>query len=175
MKKCLTLTIIVLFLFILSCNEASNQDNLKFRVKWDGKYIPGVSKISPLKRFTVPVTYREGGTSGTSHVSPGGFWKFEPIKLERGVTHDTAFEEWANFVYQASEDAAISSTDFRKDILIELLNEQGTVVKLFRVYRCWVSEYQVVLELDSNANSIAIESIVLQNEGWERDVDVPEP
>lgn len=172
MKKYLTLIIIVLFLLILSCNEASNQDNLKFRVKWDGKYVPGVSKISPLKRFTEPVTYREGNTSGTSRVSPG-IWKFEPIKLERGVTHDTAFEEWANLIYQGAGEADISLTDFRKDILIEFLNEQGTVVKLFRVYRCWVSEYQVQPELDSNGNSIAIESIVLQNEGWERDVDVP--
>lgn len=172
MKKCLTLTIIVLFLLILSCNEVSNQDNLKFRVKWDGKYVPGVSKISPLKRFTEPVTHREGDTFGTSLVSPG-IWKFEPIKLERGVTHDTAFEEWANLIYQGAGEADISLTNFRKDILIEFLNEQGSVVKLFIVYRCWVSEYQVQPELDSNGNSIAIESIVLQNEGWERDVDVP--
>lgn len=90
---------------------------------------------------------------------------FEPITLKRGITHDTAFEEWANLIYQVAGDASISLKDFRKDILIELLNEQCTVMKLFKVYRYCVSEYQVLPEFDSNGNSVAIESIVLQNEG----------
>lgn len=148
--------------------------NFKFRIKWDGKYVAGVSKISALKRSTEPVTHREGGDPSTSRVSPSS-WKFEPITLERGVTHDLEFEKWANLIYHTDGDAAISLKNFRKDLIIELLNEQGTVAKAYKVYRCWVSEYQTLPELDSNANVVAIESMVLQNEGWERDTEVPEP
>ena len=100
---------------------------------------------------------------------------FEPITLERGITHDLEFENWANLSFSVSGDAAMSLKNFRKDIIIELLNEQGTVVKAFKIYRCWVSEYQVLPELDANGKAVAIESIVLQNEGWERDLDVQEP
>jgi phage tail-like protein len=148
--------------------------NMKFRVKWDGKYVAGVSKVSALKKSTEPVTHREGGDPSTSRVSPS-LWKFEPITFERGVTHDPEFENWANLIYNTDGDAAISLNNFRKDIIIELLNEQGVVAKAYKVYRCWVSEYQSLPELDANAHAIAIERMVLQNEGWERDVSVPEP
>lgn len=148
--------------------------NMKFRVKWDGRVVAGVSKVSALKRSTEPVTHREGGDPSTSRVSPS-VWKFEPITLERGVTHDLEFEKWANLIYNTDGDAAISLENFRKDIIIELLNEQGAVAKAYRVYRCWVSEYQALPELDGNAHAIAIEHMVLQNEGWERDLAVPEP
>ena len=148
--------------------------NMKFRIKWDGRYVAGVSKISALKRSTEPVTHREGGDPSTSRVSPS-VWKFEPITLERGVTHDPEFEGWANLIYNTDGDAAISLEKFRKDIIIELLNEQGAVAKAYKVYRCWVSEYQALPELDANAHAVAIEHMVLQNEGWERDVAVPEP
>jgi phage tail-like protein len=148
--------------------------NMKFRIKWDGKYVAGVSKISALKRSTEVVTHREGGDPSTSRLSPSLF-KFEPITLERGVTHDLEFEAWANKVYSTDGDAAISLKTFRKDIIIELLNEQGKVAKAYKVYRCWVSEYQALPELDANGHAIAIEHMVLQNEGWERDVAVSEP
>jgi phage tail-like protein len=148
--------------------------NFKFRVKWDGKYVAGVSRISALKRYTTPVIHREGSDPSSSRVSPGS-WMFEPITLERGVTHDPEFEKWANLSYSTEGDAAMSLKNFRKDIIIELLNEQGTVVKAFKVYRCWVSEYQVLPDLDSSGNAVAIESIVIQNEGWERDKNVVEP
>jgi phage tail-like protein len=148
--------------------------NFKFRVKWDGKYVAGVSKISALKRSTVPVVYRSGSDPSQSRISPGS-WLFEPITLERGVTHDLEFEKWANLSFSIQGDAAMSLKNFRKDIIIELLNEQGSVAKAFKVYRCWVSEYQVLPDLDSNGGVTAIESIVLQNEGWERDAEVPEP
>jgi phage tail-like protein len=148
--------------------------NMKFRLKWDGKYVAGVSKVSALKRSTEPVTHREGGDPSTSRVSPS-LWKFEPITLERGVTHDLEFEKWANLIYNTDGDMAISLNKFRKDIIIELLNEQGMVAKSYKVYRCWVSEYQALPELDANAHAIAIERMVLQNQGWERDVAVPEP
>jgi phage tail-like protein len=148
--------------------------NMKFRIKWDGKYVAGVSKISALKKSTEPVTHREGGDPSTSRVSPS-LWKFEPITLERGITHDPEFENWANLIYTTNGDAAISLNNFRKDLIIELLNEQGVTAKAYTVYRCWVSEYQSLPELDANAHAIAIERMVLQNEGWERDTSVPEP
>jgi phage tail-like protein len=148
--------------------------NMKFRIKWDGKYVAGVSKCSALKKSTEPVTHREGGDPSTSRVSPS-LWKFEPITLERGVTHDPEFENWANLIYNTDGDAAISLNNFRKDIIVELRNEQGVVAKAYKVYRCWVSEYQSLPELDANAHAIAIERMVLQNEGWERDTSVPEP
>jgi phage tail-like protein len=142
--------------------------NFKFRIKWDGKYVAGVSKISALKRSTEPVSHREGNDPSASRLSPGN-WKYEPVTLERGVTHDREFEEWANKVHHTDGDKAMSLKSFRKDIIIELLNEQGAVAKAYKVYRCWVSEYQALPELDSNGNAVAIEQMVLQNEGWERD------
>ena len=148
--------------------------NMKFRVKWDGKYVAGVSKVSALKRSTEVVTHREGGDPSTSRVSPS-VWKFEPITLERGVTHDPEFEKWANLIFTTQGDASISLKNFRKDLIIEMLNEQGTVAKAYKVYRCWVSEYQALPELDANAHAVAIEHLVLQNEGWERDEAVVEP
>jgi phage tail-like protein len=148
--------------------------NFKFRVKWDGKYVAGVSKISALKRSTVPVAHRDGTAPSSVRLSPGTS-QFEPITLERGVTHDPEFETWANLSFNTAGDAAMSLKKLRKDIIIELLNEQGVVVKAFKVYRCWVSEYQILPDLDSNANAVAIETIVLQNEGWERDTSVSEP
>lgn len=149
--------------------------NMKFRVKWEGRYVAGVSKVSALKRSTEAVSHREGGDiNNAARVSPS-VWKFEPITMERGVTHDPEFEAWANLIYTTEGDAAISLRNFRRDITIELLNEQGKIAKAYKVYRCWVSEYQALPELDANANAIAIEHMVLQNEGWERDVEVPEP
>jgi phage tail-like protein len=160
--------------FTVNASRFDPYKNMKFRIKWDGRYVAGVSKISALKRSTEPVTHREGGDPSTSRVSPST-WKFEPITLERGRTHDPEFEKWANLIYSTDGDAAISLKDFRKDLIIELLNEQGTVALAFKVYRCWVSEYQALPELDANAHAIAIEHMVLQNEGWERDVAIVEP
>lgn len=148
--------------------------NFKFRIKWDGKYVAGVSKVSALKRATTPATHREGGDPSTSRVSPTT-WKYDPITVERGITHDPEFENWANLVYNMNGDAAMSLKDFRKDIIIELLNEQGTIVKRYNVYRCWVSEYETLPALDAGSNAVAIERLVLQNEGWERDTAVAEP
>jgi phage tail-like protein len=160
--------------FSVNTSRFDPYKNMKFRIKWDGKYVAGVSKISALKRSTEPVMHREGGDPSTSRVSPS-VWKFEPITLERGVTHDPEFEAWASLVYSTGGDALISLEKFRKDLIIELLNEQGVVAKAYKVYRCWVSEYQAMPELDANAHAIAIEHMVLQNEGWERDLAVTEP
>ncbi|MGH9937590.1 MAG: phage tail protein, partial [Blastocatellia bacterium] len=51
----------------------------------------------------------------------------------------------------------------------------GQKVLAYKVYRCWVSDYQAMPDLDANANAVAIQTIKLENEGWERDADVPEP
>jgi phage tail-like protein len=131
-----------------------------------------VSKVGPLKRATEPVPFRSGGDNSTQYLAPST-WKFDPITLERGITHDPDFESWANLAN--SRDAGISLANFRKDITIQLLNEAGQLAMAFKVYRCWVSEYTALPELDANAKVVAIEKIVLQNEGWERDVSVTEP
>jgi len=146
----------------------------KFRVKWDGEEVPGILSISPLTRKTEEIISRDGSEPSTSRISPG-LTAFEPIILERGLTHDSAFEEWANQVFNFQGDYAMSLKNYRKDIIIELLNLQGLVVMRFFVYRCWVSEYQALPALDANKNCIAIERLVLQHEGWMRDPDAIEP
>lgn len=150
--------------------------NFKFRVKWDGRYVAGVSKVGVLKRTTDVVEHREGGDPSTTRKSPGPT-KFEPITLERGLTHDQEFEQWANKIWNqgSGPGAEVSLKDFRKDIIIELLNEAGQVAIAYRVYRCWVSEFQAQGDLDASSNAILIQTITLQNEGWERDPDVQEP
>jgi phage tail-like protein len=150
--------------------------NFKFRVKWDGRYVAGVSKVGLLKRTTEVVKHREGGDPSSSRKSPGRT-EYDPIQLERGVTHDPEFETWANKVwnYGAGLGAESSLKDFRKDIIIELYNESGQLVIAYKVFRCWVSEYQAEADLDANANAVLIQHIKLENEGWERDVAVVEP
>ena len=160
--------------FTVNTHRFDPYKNFKFRIKWDGRYVAGISKCSALKRSTELVNHREGGDPSTDRISPGRT-KFEPITLERGVTHDPDFEDWANLVFHTDGDAAMSLRDFRKDMIIELRNLQGNVVKAYKVYRCWVSEYQALPELDANANAVAIEMMVLQVEGWERDLAVTEP
>jgi phage tail-like protein len=149
----------------------------KFRVKWDGRYVAGVCKVGALKRTTDLVEHREGGDPSTTRKSPGRT-KFEAITLERGVTHDTEFEKWANKVWNFGSGlgAEVSLKDFRKDVIIEVYNESGQLALAYKVFRCWVSEYQALPELDANGNAaIAIQNIKLENEGWERDLDVTEP
>ena len=150
--------------------------NFKFRVKWDGKYVAGVSKAGALKRTTEVVKHREGGDPSSSRKSPGRT-EFEAITLERGVTHDKEFEQWANKVwnYGSGLGAETSLKDFRKDVILELYNEAGQLVIAYKIYRCWVSEFQAMPDLDSNANAVAIQHIKLENEGWERDYEVVEP
>lgn len=150
--------------------------NFKFRVKWDGRYVAGVSKISTLKRTTEVVKHREGGDPSSSRKSPGRT-EYDAITLERGVTHDSEFERWANKIwnYGSGLGAEASLADFRKEIIIELYNEAGQLAIAYRIYRCWVSEYQALPDLDANANAVAIARLKLENEGWERDYAVVEP
>jgi phage tail-like protein len=160
--------------------------NFKFRIKFgiETAYVAGVSKMSALKRTTEPVKHREGGDPSTSRKSPGRT-EYEPITLERGLTHDPAFEQWANKVWHvgapqsdaARPGAEVSLLDFRKNLVIDVFSESGQRVLSYTVFRAWVSEYQALPEMDANANAVAIESIKLENEGWIKDPtvrDVPE-
>lgn len=168
--------------FIINVERFDPYKNFKFRVKWDGRYVAGASKVGALKRTTEVVEHREGGDPSSVRKSPGQV-KYEPITLERGVTHDTEFEKWANKVWSYGNAQAgpehrtreVSLADFRKDIIIDMFNEAGQKVISYKVYRCWVSEFQALPELDASANAVAIQTLTLQNEGWERDYDVTEP
>lgn len=150
--------------------------NFKFRVRWEGRYVAGISKVGALKRTTEPVTHRVGGDPSTELKSPGQT-KFEAITLERGVTHDLEFEEWANKVWNfgAGLGSEVALKDFRKDLIIEVYNEAGQIVLAYQVFRCWVSEYQALPELDASASAVAIQTIKLEHEGWVRDESVTEP
>jgi phage tail-like protein len=150
--------------------------NFKFKVKWDGRYVAGVSKVGMLKRTTEVVKHREGGDPSTTRKSPGRS-EYDAVTLERGVTHDPEFENWANKVWNlgAGLGSEVSLKDFRKDVLLELYNEAGQKVIAYKLFRCWVSEFQSVPDLDANANAVAIQHIKLENEGWERDISVTEP
>jgi phage tail-like protein len=162
--------------FSVNAQRFDPYKNFKFRVKWDGRYVAGVSKVSGLRRRTEVIEHREGGDPSTSRKSPGRT-TFESITLERGITHDLEFERWANHVWSlgAAQGTEMSLRDFRKDLVIELYNEAGQRVLAYKVFRAWVSEYQVLPDLDANANSVAIETLKLEIEGWERDGDVAEP
>ncbi|MBA2435926.1 MAG: phage tail protein [Verrucomicrobiota bacterium] len=162
--------------FSVNASRFDPYKNFKFRVKWDGRYVAGVSKVGALKRTTEVVKHREGGDPSSTRKSPGRT-EYEAISLERGVTHDTEFEKWANKIWNFGSGlgAEVSLKDFRKDIIIDVYNEAGQLAISYKVYRSWVSEFQALSDLDANANAVAIQSIKLEHEGWERDYDVKEP
>lgn len=162
--------------FTVNAERFDPYKNFKFRVKWDGRFVAGVSKVSALKRTTEVVKHREGGDPSSSRKSPGRT-EYEAITLERGVTHDKDFEQWANKVWNYGAGLGLESSlkDFRKDVIIELYNEAGQVAIRYKVYRAWVSEFQAMPDLDANANAIAIQHIKLENEGWVREEETPEP
>ena len=162
--------------FSVNAERFDPYKNFKFRVKWDGRYVAGVSKVGALKRTTDPIEHREGGDPSSTRKSPGQT-KYEAITLERGVTHDPEFEQWANKVwnYGSGLGSEVSLKDFRKDIIIEVYNESGQLAIAYKVYRCWVSEFQAMPELDANGKAVAIQTLKLENEGWERDYGVAEP
>jgi phage tail-like protein len=162
--------------FTVNSQRVDPYTNAKFRVKWDGRYVPGVDRVSALARTTAVVPHRDGGDPSREHLAPGAT-AFAPLVLTRGRTHDTAFEEWANKLVQHDPGAGkeLSLADFRKDVRIELYNEAGQLVMAWTVYRCWPSEYVALGGFDAGENAVAVESVTLQNEGWERDRSVVEP
>jgi phage tail-like protein len=160
--------------FVTNAHRIDPYKNYKFRVRWDGKTVLGVSKVSSLKRTTEVVKHREGGENSTDHKSPGRT-TYEAVTMERGITHDPEFEAWANMVHPYAGDPVMDLVNYKKDLTLEMMNEKGHVVKRYFLYRCWVSEFTAVPDLDANANAVAIESIKLELEGWDRDVATREP
>ena len=162
--------------FSVNTSRFDPYKNFKFRVKWDGRYVAGISKVSALKRTTEVIEFRDGGEPSTPRKSPGRT-EYEAVTIERGVTHDTEFEKWANKVWQTGVGlgAEVSLRDFRKDVIVEVYNEAGQLALAYKVYRCWASEFQALPDFDANANAVAIQHIKLENEGWERDYEVVEP
>ena len=148
----------------------------KFRLKWDGKYVAGISKVSALRRTTEVVMYRDGSEPSSPRKLPG-LTRYEPVRIERGVTHDLEFERWANKVWSrdAADGEESSLKDFRKDVILELHNEAGQIVMAYRIFRCWPSEFEALPDLDANIGAVAIQTLVLENEGWERDYEIVEP
>jgi phage tail-like protein len=162
--------------FAVNTHRFDPYKNFKFRVRWDGRYVAGVSKMTALKRTTEVVRHRNGGEPSTSRKSPGRT-EWEAITLERGVTHDVEFENWAAKLWNLGAGLGSESSlkDFRKDVTIEVYNEAGQKVLAYNVFRCWVSEFQALPDLDANANAVAIQTMKLENEGWARDLEVTEP
>jgi phage tail-like protein len=162
--------------FTVNINRFDPYKNYRFLVYLGESTQPvaGVSKVGGMKRNSDVIEYKEGGNAVI--LKGIGRTKYDPITLERGVTHDPEFEDWANAAQVLDKGSPKSSVaDLRKTVRIVLQNEQGQPVQQYIVYRCWVSEYQALPELDAGGNAIALQHVKLENEGWERDLTVPEP
>lgn len=160
--------------FVTNAHRTDPYKAFKFRVLWDQKVVMGVSKVSPLKRTTEVVTHRDGGDNSSDHKSPGRT-SYEAVTMERGITHDREFEAWANKVHPTAGDPSMDLVGYKKNLTLEVLNERGHVAIRYALYNCWVSEFTALPDLDANANAVAIESIKIETEGWERDVETTEP
>src|SRR5215210_130041 len=159
---------------VSNTNRFDPYKNFKFRIKWDGKTVLGVSKVSALKRTTEVVKHRDGGDNSTDYKSPGRT-AYDAVTLERGLTHDPEFEAWANKVHPFSGDTSMDLANYKKNLTLEMMNEKGHVVYRYFLYNCWVSEYTSIPELNANANAVAIESLKIELEGWDRDINTKEP
>ena len=156
-----------------STNRFDPFRNFRFKVKWDGQYVAGLTKMGALKRTTEMVEFREAGENITSRKLPGKT-TYQAVTLEAGVTYDTAFQDWANLVNDFASHSITSLAEFRKNIIVDVFNEAGQKAISYQLFRCWVSEYQALPDLDSGANAVAITTIKLEVESWERDLDVNE-
>lgn len=160
--------------FVKNAHRIDPYKNYKFRVKWDGKTVLGVSKVGALKRTTQVVPYRSGGENSSDHKSPGRT-SYDGLTLERGITHDLEFEAWADKVHPYAGDTAMDLANYKKELVLEVLNEKGHVALRYFLHDCWVSEFTAVPALDANANAIAVEMIKIEMNGWERDKSTAEP
>jgi phage tail-like protein len=161
--------------FVVNPTRLDPYKTFKFRVKFDGRIVAGVSKVSGLKRTSEPLLQRDDSDPGANR-EPGRQTKFEPITLERGVTHDSDFIDWATSAQQDNSvvgEAALNQS--RKDLRIETYNEAGQIAEAYNVFRCWPSVCRASRSPDDAASAAAIEQITLENEGWERDMSVVEP
>jgi phage tail-like protein len=160
--------------FLVNAHRLDPYKNYKFRVLLDNKPVMGVSKVGSLKRTTEVVKHRSGGENSIDHKSPGRT-SYEGLSMERGVTHDLEFERWANLVHSIDGDPAMDLAGYKKDLTLEVMNEKGQVALRYFLYRCWVSEFTALPDLDANANAVAIESVKIELEGWQRDEQTTEP
>ena len=147
--------------------------NFRFRVSWDGTDVAGLTKMSALRRTTEMVEYREAGENMTSRKLPGKT-SYEAVTLEAGITYDTSFQDWADLVNDFASHSVTALKDFRKNIIVTVYNEANQAVLAYQLYRCWVSEYQALPELDASANAVAITTMKLEFEWFSRDPNVKE-
>jgi phage tail-like protein len=152
--------------FVVNTTRLDPYKSYQFQLKFDGSYVAGLSKISPFKRSSDVVKHRSGGDPSTAHKSPGRT-TYEAITLERGLTEDLTFHDWAG--------SEVSLASSRKDLDLEIYNEAGQLEETYKIYRCWVSEYQAMPDLDAGAHAIAIEHIKIENDGCELDVGEQTP
>lgn len=160
--------------FVTNAHRTDPYKAFKFRVLWDDKVVMGVSKVSALKRTTEVVTHRDGGDNSSDRKSPGRT-SYEAVTMERGVTHAREFEAWANKIHPTAGDTSMDLVGYKKNLTLEVMNERGHVAMRYALFSCWVSEFTALPDLDANANAVAIESIKIEMEGWERDVETKEP
>lgn len=162
--------------FTVNPSRRASYKRFKFRVILEGRAIPGVSRVGGLRRVTEAIPERDGNGPNAPTVSPGRT-TYDPIVLERGLTHDPTFEDWANEVHRfgAGAGAEMALDDYRKNLRIELHNEAGQVAIAYHVVGCWPSEYRPFGDLDADDGALAVESLTLHHDGWERDADVTEP
>ncbi|QAT83384.1 phage tail region protein [Corallococcus coralloides] len=162
-------------MFTVNTHRHDPYRTFKFQLLIDGRPVAGLKKMGALKKKTEAIKWRTGGDPSHERILPGGT-SYEPITLEQGLTHDPVFEAWAALVNNVEGDAAMSLKNFRKDLVINVLNMQGQVAISYKILRAWVSEYQALPDLDSQAMSaVGIQTLTLQHEGWQRDTSVPEP
>ncbi len=161
--------------FSVNAHRFDPYRTFKFQCVIDGQAVAGLQKMGALKKTTEQVKWRSAGDPSHQRIMPGGT-SYEAVTLEQGLTHDPVFENWANLVNNIQGDAAISLVNYRKDIIINVLNLQGQVAISYKLFRAWVSEYQAIPEFDANSmNTVGIQTLTLQHEGWERDTAVTEP
>jgi phage tail-like protein len=162
-------------LFPVNAHRHDPYRTFKFQVLIDGQPVAGLSKMGALKKTTEQVKWRTAGDPSHERILPGGT-SYEAVTLEQGLTHDPVFEQWANLVNNIEGDAGMSLKNFRKDLVINVLNLQGNVAISYKLKRAWVSEFQALPDFDAGSmNTVGIQTITLQHEGWQRDTGVAEP
>ncbi|NNC99112.1 MAG: phage tail protein [Gammaproteobacteria bacterium] len=152
--------------------------NFKFRLIWNGRVVAGFSEASILNHGAETMNFRAGGNPDAIVKRPAP-QAYEAITLERGITHDPTFEQWANRAWSYSQGAknpqhdqdrpAPSFNNFKQDFKLELLDQAGHAKRSYKLFRCWPSEYTALPELDANGTAVVIAKIKLENEGWELD------
>ena len=160
--------------FIVNAHRFDPYKNFKFQIEWDNKPVAGVSKVGALKRTTEVVKHRSGAENSIDHKSPGRT-SYEAITLERGLTHDVEFEAWANRVHTFQGDSMMDLDGYKKELTLVVMNERGQPAFRYFLHACWVSSFTAIPDLDANATAVAIESLTLEVEGWERDLATTEP